>query len=225
MVYPAIHLSEKYEKTYNDKIRILFLGSINNPNSFLYKGGLFALFAFKELSKRFDIELIIRSEVPVSIKKHINKRYKNVQIIDKIVPKDELEKIFQSTDISLLPSHNYPLMAMLESMSYGIPVVTVDGWANSEFIEHGKWGFVTKPSKFVRVDDPVGKIPNYIQKVRKIDLDTVREIVRYTSELIESDSLRRKFGVNARKEIEKGKFSINKRNEKLRKIYEEALRK
>lgn len=43
-----------------------------------------------------------------------------------------------------------------------------------------------------------------------------------TSTIIENTDLRRKLGRAGRKEIETGKFAIEKKNEKLKRIFDEA---
>ena len=50
----------------------------------------------------------------------------------------------------------------------------------------------------------------------------MEELVEKTSILIDDEKLRRKMGKAGRQEIETGKFSLEKRNERLRKIFDKA---
>ncbi len=228
VVYPAIHLFPEVRRSKDkDKICLLFMGSINNPNSFYQKGGIYAPKVFEVLSKKYNIELLIRSDIPQEIKDRYDK-FENIKIIDKFISKEELLNIYSSADISLLPGHNYSLMATLESMSSGLPIISIDGCAQGEFIDHNLTGFLAKRSKDIPIpdDEPYGLIKeqNDINYAKKIDSDVLNELVNYTSMLIEDKDLRLKMGKEARKRIENGgKFSIKTRNEKLKKIYEEAI--
>ena len=51
----------------------------------------------------------------------------------------------------------------------------------------------------------------------------IEQIVDKTSLLIEQDSLRRRIGENARYLVEQGEFCIEKRNAKLKGIFDEAI--
>ena len=226
VVYPAMHSVPRQPKREEGKIKILFVGSIFNPKAFVYKGGEYALKCFEILSKKYDVELIIRSTVPYEIEN----KYAGLQdliFIKDPLPKDKLFDLFSNSNISLLPGHVYPLMATLESMAFGLPVVTIDGVANSEFVEHGKTGFLAKPSKYIPVRDWIffGWMREYKERRRIIDPKVVDDLTKYLTILIEDDSLRKEMGARARKRIESGNFSIGVRNQKLKRIYEEAARK
>ena len=103
--------------------------------------------------------------------------------------------------------------AYLESMSFGIPIVTVDGWSRKEIISEGKTGFVIERPKKMAWD-----------KIEKEEREIVQEIINKTSLLIENKKLRETMSKNCIKEIKEGKFSIKKRNKELKKIYGEALK-
>lgn len=216
-------------KVHNDQIiKILFVGSANIPRDFEIKGGKEVLETFSQLSKLYDnLELVIRSYVPP----HINEKYKNIhniRIIDEIIPWKELEQEFKSADIFLFPSHNTPGLAILDAMSYELPVITTDVWANHEMVTNGKTGFLVKKSKNIDycLDN---SIPNWTSSdnlkiiQNTIDSNVVNDLVKKTSHLIDNKNLRRKMGKNGRYEIENGKFSISKRNNKLNRIFCEAL--
>jgi glycosyltransferase involved in cell wall biosynthesis len=62
----------------------------------------------------------------------------------------------------------------------------------------------------------------FMKAVRILDHKVVEELVEKTSVLIEDRDLRKKMGKAAREEIETGRFSIEKRNEKLKRIFDEG---
>lgn len=218
-----------FSKQFNDeKIKLLFVGSANILGEFYTKGGANVIEAFANLNKRYgNLELVIRSDVPQEIRKKCQ-RFSNIRLIEKVIPWGRLEYEFKTADIFLLPAYNTPWLAMLDAMSYGLPVVTIDAWANSEIMEDGKMGFLVKSSKkrvFTIFDDfllPYFETPGFGKEIRTPDPEIVEGLVEKLSILIENQELRRKMGEAARWEIEYGKFSLKKRNEKLKKILDEA---
>ena len=225
-VYRVVH-GKNFTKTYDgNKIKLLFMGSANILGEFEEKGGKEALETFTLLNKNYDnLEFIIRSDVPQSIKKKYS-QYNNVRIIDKAISWEELEQEFKSADILLLPAHHTPSMTFLDAMSYELPVVTIDSWANSEIVEDGKTGFVvTQPDGFqLPVADflPAGRATPVNVVTRAVDPRVVEDLAEKTSILIENQELRGRMGKAGRWEVEHGKFSIENRNEKLKRIFDEA---
>ena len=138
-----------------------------------------------------------------------------------------MEDEFKSADIFLLPAHNTPFSGFLDAMSYELPVVTIDAWANSEIVEDGKTGFVVRRSE---------KIPYYVenfipnfgssrfqQAIRTPDPQVVGELVEKVSILIDYPQLRKRMGKAGRWEVEEGRFSIERRNRQLKQILDEAF--
>jgi glycosyltransferase involved in cell wall biosynthesis len=223
-IHLAVPKKNFIKKFDNEKIRILFVASQNIPKDFDIKGGKEVFEAFAILNKRYDnLELIVRSFVPLYYRKKF--QYPNIRIIDSIIPWIELEKIFISADIFLFPSHNTPGLVLLDAMSYELPVITTDIWANSEIIEDGKTGFLIQKSNKIRYYDE-NYVPQWSSsealKIIKnnVDPQIINQIVEVTANLIENSNLRRKLGYSARLEIEKGKFSIENRNKKLKEIFD-----
>ncbi|GAI75273.1 unnamed protein product [marine sediment metagenome] len=183
--------------------------------------------AFSQLNKKYDnLELVIRSYVPQHIKEKY-KKLRNIKIIDKIIPWEELEQEFKFSDIFLFPSHHTPGLAILEAMSYELPVITTDVWANPELVKDGETGFIIKKSEkiqyYVENFIPNWSVPESLKIIKNTtDPTVVEELVDKTRILIENEELRRRMGRAGRQEIEIGRFSIEKRNEKLRKIFDEA---
>jgi glycosyltransferase involved in cell wall biosynthesis len=172
------------------------------------------------------LELVIRSDIPDKIKQKY-KNLKNVKIIDTIIPWEQLESEFQSSDIFLFPSHSTPGLAILDAMSYELPVITTDVWANSEMVEDGQTGFVIKKSDQVSYYIE-NFIPNwnyragskYMKAIQKSDPKVINELVEKICILIEDEDLRKKMGRKGRQQIESGSFSLKNRNKKLKAIFD-----
>jgi glycosyltransferase involved in cell wall biosynthesis len=205
------------------------VGSANIPGDFQVKGGKEALEAFVILRQKYsNLEILVRSDMPEEIKG----KYKNVpglRIINKILPWPEIEHEFLTADIFLFPGHHTPFMSLLDAMSYELPIVATNAYANAELVTDGETGLVINCSKNVPyyLDKylPNGSTPKFRKAIKALDNDVVSELVEKTSILIENVDLRRKMGKAGRAEIENGRFSINNRNEKLKKIFDEATSK
>ena len=65
--------------------------------------------------------------------------------------------------------------------------------------------------------------PRFQKAIQKVDSNTVTDLVGKTGILIENKAKRESMGKAGRWEIEHGKFSIENRNELLRRVFNEAL--
>lgn len=230
-VIPLAVPEKKFVKTYgNDgKVKLLFVDSANIPSQFDIKGGKEILEAFARIQQGYpNLELVVRSRVP----KHLKNRYqglKNLRFIDEIIDWKDLEAEFKSADIFLYPSHLTPGLAILDAMSYELPVITTSVWANPEMVADGITGLLINESRRVPyyVDD---SIPNwnylpgspFMKAIESVDPVMVDELVEKTRTLIENPDVRRKMGRAGRRQIETGIFSFGKRNEKLKRVFDDA---
>ncbi|MCJ7424348.1 glycosyltransferase family 4 protein [Candidatus Bathyarchaeota archaeon] len=216
------------KKKENGKLRLLFVGSINLSNALNFegKGGVEVTEAFVELSKRYGgMELVVRSWVPPDLKrKYANNP--NITILDSPIGEDELTALYASSDICIFPAHLNVGMAILEAMSYELPVIARAVFDVSEAIIDMKTGILLDPPPNIRYylwNGAPNYDRNFLLGIRKNRSWLVKQIVEKTSLLIEDASLRRRLGREARRSIEEGKFSIKNRNEKLKRIFDEAV--
>jgi glycosyltransferase involved in cell wall biosynthesis len=207
VVYPAIPVPKLRNIKKSRKITLLFIGRYFYP-----KGGLFVLEVFKKLKQKYDLRCIV---ISLTIPDYLKERYRNLIEIYNSVSEDVLfDKIYPSSDIFVYPGFSDTFgFSLLEAMSFGIPIVTVDAFARKEIVENGRNGFVIERPNNI-------SIYRIGEKERKV----INEIVEKVSVLIESSSLRREMGRYGRMLVEKGRFSIKERNKKLKEIYEEAIR-
>jgi len=209
------------------KVKLLFVNSANILGQFDAKGGKELLEAFALLTHKYDnLELTLRSDLPVALKR----RYRGVRglrIIDEVVPWPGLEQEFMSADIFVMPSHTGVASSILEAMSYELPVVTTNVYHQPEVVEDGRTGLLVEKSGRVPwyvngsiPNDPLH--PSFQRAIRTVDHRLVQRLVEKVSVLIENPELRRNMGAAARWEIEHGKFSIERRNERLKRVLDEC---
>ncbi len=215
-----------------DKVRILFVGSTNFRGEFWSKGGYEVLESYKVLREKVGdrVELVFRCWIPDELRK----KYEDLPGLVsqcEILPRDKLDRLFWESDIFLFPSHNTPGLAFLEAMKFGLPIVGKNIWANSETVEDGVSGFLVKPSERIPYYLP-GNVPNwsmdagpFLRYMQARDDRVVLDLADRLEKLVNDPSLRRRMGEAGRREVESGRASIRRRNEQLRRIYEEAARR
>lgn len=227
LVRPAI-VQKKImgNKRKNRKIRILFMGSINNPQDFYTKGGLEAIEAFERIQELYDCELIIRCKVPNEIRNRISSNTKIV-LLENEISKEKLEDLYVNSDIFLFPGHMYALMVILEAMSYGLPILTLDTYAVKDYIVDNHNGFIINKSDKIKSYNSQAYPNNirsaeFLREIKKIDNRVIEDLVGKLILLIENRKLRKKLGENGQKIIRE-KFSIKVRNKKLKKLFDEIF--
>jgi len=224
VIYPAIH-SFKLKKYEQGCVTLLFIG-----RRFLRKGGIEALKAFKILSGKYDIKLVVVSDVPQEIMRKCE-NIKNIEFYRNVHRDRLFREFFPRSDIFFFPTFYDTFgMVFLEAMAFGVPIVTLDGFATPEIVEDGKNGFLIKPysklwfGKDYLLHPKWGEFDKLKKVLSKSEQERiVNDLVFKTSLLIENDTLRKKMGEYGRSMVESGKFSIKERNKKLERIYREAI--
>ena len=245
VVVPLAVRAQNFVKSYKtDKVRLLFVGTANAPRGriaallgtkfffdFDGKGGKEILYAFRILHQRFpDLELVVRSGVPAALSREFD-GHPNIRFIDRIVPREQLVEEFKSADIFLYPTHQLtPWTVFLEAMSYELPIVTTNLYANPEIVADGVTGLLIQPSKRVPyywdnyvlpIGSPVHR--EYMEAIKTPDPVVIEDLVAKASFLIENPDARREMGRRARWEIEEGRHSIVRRNQMFKQIFDAAL--
>jgi len=208
IVFPAVPLMVKERKKEAGKITLIFVGRY-----FYQKGGFHALKAMEKLIKRNkNVGGVLVCVVPEEIRKKYSKN-KNIKIYS-LMPQEKIFELYKKADISIYPGYSDSFgYAFLETMSFGIPTVTIDGDSRRELIEDDKNGFIIKRPKNFNWN----KFGNKEEKL-------IDKIVEKAEELIKNKKLRGKMSQECIKIIREGKFSINERNKKLKRIYSEAIK-
>ena len=191
----------------NGNVKLLFVGTTNLPGRFYDRGGLEVLECFRILRQRYpNVELVVRSEVPAGVKSQFA-GLPGLQILDSPIPAEAVAAEYSSADIFLSPADHTPWSSVLEAMSYELPVVATDVFANRELVRDGESGFLVP-------------IPNAGK--RGPHQDVVEGLVEKVSILVQDVSLREHMGKAGRREVEEGSHSIRCRNKKLREVLDEA---
>ena len=188
-------------------VKLLFVGSINLPGRFYDRGGLQVLECFRILRQRYpNVELVVRSDVPPEVRSRFAD-LSGLQILDSPIAAEAVEDEYSSADIFLSPGDHTPWSSILEAMSYELPVVATDVFANRELVRDGETGFLVPMANAGR---------------REPHHDEVAGLVEKVSILLHDAPLRRQMGRAGRREVDKGGHSIRYRNKKLREVLDEA---
>lgn len=209
VVYPAIPSREDLrERKGREKLRVIFVSRY-----FYTKGGLMVLEIMKKLNKKYpNLEFIVVAEVPEKIKNN----YTFIKFYN-LLPQKKLFGIMENSDLFIYPSISETFgFSLLEAMSFGIPIITIETeWTPSvsEIVINNKTGLIEK----------LNRIPSQ-RRVGKFEREVIGKLFNNCCKIIDNEQLRGKISENCLKEIEKGRFSVIKRNKQLKKIYEEALK-
>ena len=205
VLYPAISTKKKGENL-SEGINLLFIG-----RDFYLKGGAIALEIFDRLTKKYEkVSATIVSDVP----REVLGKYKNNKIkFYNLMSHEKLfGEIYPNADIFVYPTFSDTFgFAILEAQSFGLPVVatkTTSTHTIRETITEGKTGFIVENMKSKKYDEGI-----------------INEISGKVESLIKDKKLLKLMGKNAREEIMNGKFSVDRRNKNLGRVYKEALKK
>lgn len=205
---------------------ILFVGSVNIPGQFELKGGMEVLAAFERLrAGRPDLRLVVRSDIPPAWRER-HRDDPQVEIVDGLVDAARLDAMFREATLFWFPAYNTPGLAILDAMSYELPVVTTDVWGNAEMVQHGKTGLVIPGSRrvpFVGRNVPAWGERRFVRSLRDPDPTVVDALVAATERLLDDDNARREMGRAGRWEVEHGRHSLTRRNAQLKGVLDGAL--
>lgn len=210
-VYPGVPI-RNFRKKKHEGINLLFIG-----REFYSKGGLHVLETFDKLTKKYPfVNGTIISIIPKKIIKKYSQNTK-LKIFDLISQEILFKEIYPISDVFVYPGYSDSFgFAIPEAMSFGLPVVSVEGNSRKELIKEGRTGFIIENKSIISCHK-FGNILNGREKV-------LNGLFKQTELLINNPSLRKKISINCLKEVSKGIFSLEKRNKKLKKIYSEALK-
>jgi glycosyltransferase involved in cell wall biosynthesis len=210
-----------------DVITILFTNSWHQASTGFYlRGGLDVLEAYSAIySEHARLRLILRSKLP----ENLDHRYRqiiercNVQVIDQFLAREEIEALFSSADIYLLPSARLHVVSILQAMAYGLATVVSDGWGIVEYVDHGRNGLIV-PGRYGTCSwmDKNGMLREDYQPLFSTDATVSHGLAEALSNLIKDEGLRRKLGNAAISDVETT-FSIERWNLRLAKAFDKAL--
>lgn len=228
VVYPAVREIDNsllgFRST-SEEFTITFVG-----NPFFRKGGSHVVDVFEELKRKYErIKLILCSSWDFKtnnkgLAQSYTERIKgNSNISLEFVARDKLfNEILPQTNVFVCPTYSESYgYAIEEAMAFGIPVVATNISAIPEIVEHGVSGFLidVKGEEFISACQKgiyVDSIPECFNfKVNK-------SLYGYLDTLIGNDLLRVEMGEQSLR-LARSKFSFEVRNQKMSKIYREAV--
>jgi len=198
-----------FKKEGKKNITLLFISRY-----FYNKGGFHVLEVFDTLTKKYpNVDAIFISDTPKNIEEKYSKN-KKIKILPLMPYKKIVEEIYPQADIFVYPGYSDSFgFTFVEALAFGLPVVTVDGFARKDIIQNGKTGYVLEKPENLE-----------LERIRETEKKLIKDIIDKTSLLIENSKLREKMSLACLKEVKSGKFSLKERNKKLKRIYEEAIK-
>ncbi|MFA4887929.1 MAG: glycosyltransferase family 4 protein [Candidatus Nanoarchaeia archaeon] len=203
LVYPAVPSQKKVSSERKDVVVFV-------ARDFRLKGGVVALETMKKIKMRIPkVRCVVISPTSRALKED----YLGIEFYD-LMPQKDLFKIMSQAKVFLYPSFMDTFgFTILEAMSFGVPVVALKTSLTdsvSEIIKEGE-GFLIDSEMTHR-------------NITKEGIDKIsQKLVEPCVKLLKDASLQKKMSKNCLKAISSGRFSINNRNKKLKKIYVEAL--
>ena len=224
VVYPCMRKVDDSLIKYNDeKINFLFSGD------FFLKGGASVLDAFELLQKEFShIRLRICSSPELRIKNkklkelYLKKIEKNKDVLFGPVDREEmLGAVLPESDVFVSPTFQEAFgFAILEASAYGLPVISTNHFAIPEIVEKNVSGFLIDTDHFDFIRN--GKVCVLNDIPQDFHEYMTKEVYSHMRYFIENPSKIKIMGT-AGLDIARTKFSFEKRNRKMKKIYEEGL--
>jgi glycosyltransferase involved in cell wall biosynthesis len=218
---------QHHEEDDPETIHILFTNSWSQiPACFYGRGGLDVLEAFGILHERYpQLRLTMRTSLPVLADLYhqiIETGW--VRVIDRFLSAEEMEALHAQSHIFLLPAARVHIVSLLQAMSYGLSVVTSDGWGIEEYVRDEGNGLIVKGryGKTSWVNEEAGILCENYDPTHTSDPVVVQGIVDAISRLVEDAALRRRLGHAARKDVEE-KYNMEQWNAALKAALDKAL--
>lgn len=142
--------------------------------------------------------------------------------IHPLIPRQEFLKVALSKcDIFLMPTYKESYgFAIQEAIAFGKPVIATDIFAIPEIVIHNKSGFLIPIKNHPFIKNNQGYHVKFIPSQFKEFVN--QNLYNYLKLLIDDNDLRIQFGVYGW-QYAKNKFSFEKCNSEIQKIYEELL--
>lgn len=216
VLYPTVDCSIfERPRELSDPPHLLFMGE------YFWKGGRELIRACIELSKRLDFRLTyisLRVHPPRPVIESARKEIKMTYIEGPLPRKSLIEEVYPTVDTFVMPTYIDTFgYAFLEAMACGIPCVGSNHFAVPEIVQNEITGLIVHPP--ISFFDARGMGHPEISPENVDSAQTVSELRESLSRLIESRTLRDRFGARGRAEVLDGKFSVRTRNAVLKEVY------
>ncbi|HJT76524.1 MAG TPA: glycosyltransferase, partial [Gemmataceae bacterium] len=227
----GVRLPERWQRhdgpAEGEPLHLLFINSwCQVPDNFYVRGGLDVLEAFAVLRQRYpQLRLTLRTGLP-ALDAHYHRILEGggVRVISRFLPTEEMEALLAESHVFLLPAARIHVVSLLQAMSYGLAVVTSDGWGIPEYVTHDRNG-VLVPGRYGRAswaDEEAGMLREDYGVMHTPDPDVVRGLVEAVSRLVEDREYRRRLGRTARRDVETT-YNLERWNRGLQAALEQAM--
>jgi glycosyltransferase involved in cell wall biosynthesis len=208
-------------------VTILFTNSWHQgATSFYLRGGLDVLEAYSVVFSEYPgSRLVLRTKLPPDL----DQRYRclidrcNVQVIDQFLSEQEMEALFTSADVYVLPAARLHVVSVLQAMASGLAIIVSDGWGMAEYITHGRNGLIV-PGRYGRSSwmDSNGMLRENYQPLFLADPAVTNGLADALSSLIEDAQMRTTLAQTALNDIGT-RFSLERWNHDLATAFDTAL--
>jgi glycosyltransferase involved in cell wall biosynthesis len=226
----GVKLPERWQRHEEDETEPLDLLFINSwcqvPANFFVRGGLDVLEAFAILHRRFPrLRLTMRTDLPPLDDHYLRIIDSNwVRLIDRFLPDLEMDALLAESHIFLLPSARVHIVSLLQAMSYGLAVVSSDGWGIQEYLAHERNGLIVE-GRYGRTswtDEKVGMLREDYEPMYTADPRVVAGLVEAVSRLVQDRKLRKRLGRSAREDV-RTTYNLENWNGGLKRALDQAL--
>jgi glycosyltransferase involved in cell wall biosynthesis len=208
-----------------EPIHLLFINSWSQwPGNFFLRGGLDVLEAFATLRERYpQLRLTLRSAIPPLADHYHRILAGGGCVVSCFLTPEEMADLHAESHIFLLPAARIHIVSLLQAMSFGLAVVSSDGWGMEEYLEHDRNGLVVKGryGKTSWVDEKAGLLREDYEPMYTPDPDVVQGLVEAVSRLVEDRQLRARLGQCARTDVET-RYNMEQWNQGLKAAFDRA---
>lgn len=176
----AVKVPDYTVKWNKEKINILFLGVLIKRKGIYDLIEAIRILNSRNIVKEKNLNFIIggtgkeENAIKELIKEH--KLEHCVQMVG-WVDGEKKENLLKKSQLFVLPSYNEGLpMAILEAMSYGIPIISTDVGSISEVVKDNETGFLIKPGEAESLAKAIIKVIN-LEEVWKVQSMTCKELI------------------------------------------------
>ena len=225
VVYPAIRpaVERPRQRVDDETLRLVFVGT-----AFYEKGAVEAIRAVQRLAATHRVHLDLLSYVP----QEWSRRLEDEAAITVHAPggTDVVQRLYQQADALLFPSHMDTFgYVVLEAMAHGLPVIAPGHLALNELVQDGISGLLFAPENPLYGDDTACRFEHtlppprsFLEALSAPSDSYVDRIADTVATLAEDRQLRDRLADGALREVLTGRFSIQRRQEALGRIYAAA---
>jgi glycosyltransferase involved in cell wall biosynthesis len=207
-------------------LRVAFVGA-----RFFEKGGVEAVRAVRRVRDSYDVELDLVSSVPKPWRHRL--RQDDAIRIHQALPPASLRRLYERSHALLFPTHVDTFgYVVLEAFASATPVLAPNHHALPEMISDGVSGLLFQPEnsffspngrpRFALTAPPAAPL-SFVRALEKPSDAYVDRIANQLARLAEDPDLVERLTAGALEQITHGPFSVERRREQLRRIYQLAL--